>query len=364
MLLILLCSCSLISLVKSCTASDRAALLAVKSALNEPYLGIFKSWTGDDCCTNWYGVNCNPDSGRVTNLNLRGESQDPIFQKCGRTSGYMTGSISPEICKLDSLTSLVIADWKGISGEIPSCIPDSLTQLHELELVGNRLTGHIPANIGKFQKLKVLNFADNVLTGEIPTSVTNLGGSLMHLDLRGNQLTGQIPADFGKLGKLSRVLLSRNQLTGTIPSSITTMARLADLDLSTNKLTGSIPDQMGKMTVLSVLNLDSNDLSGTIPGSLLSDTGLNILNVSHNRLEGYIPDVFGAKSYFTALDLSYNNLKGHVPASLSKATYVGHLDLSHNHLCGSIPTSSPFDSLDAASFADNDCLCGNPLRTC
>ncbi|KAL2932430.1 hypothetical protein RDABS01_023821 [Bienertia sinuspersici] len=238
MLLILLCSCSLISLVKSCTASDRAALLAVKSALNEPYLGIFKSWTGDDCCTNWYGVNCNPDSGRVTKpqspRRVSGSNLPEVWPYLRLHDGLNQPrnlqarfSDEPRYCRLEG----------NLRARFPPAFPIPSYSSTSSSSWGNRLTGHIPANIGKFQKLKVLNFADNVLTGEIPTSVTNLGGSLMHLDLRK-------PANWNN------------------PSSITTMARLADLDLSTNKLTGSIPDQMGKMTVLSVLNLDSNDLSG------------------------------------------------------------------------------------------------------
>lgn len=347
--------------VNSCSPSDRAALLAFKSSLQEPYLGIFNSWTGNDCCLNWYGVSCDPNTGRVADLNLRGESEDPIFEKAGR-SGLMTGSISPEICKLDRLSIIVIADWKQISGEIPACVT-SIPNLRILDLVGNRISGEIPAEIGKLQGLTVLNVADNLISGTIPASIVNIAG-LMHLDLRNNQITGELPNDIGKLSMLSRALLGRNQITGSIPSSMANMYRLADLDLSMNQISGSIPDQIGKMPVLSTLNLDCNQISGEIPASLLKNTGLSILNISRNSIEGIVPDVFGSKSYFTALDLSYNNLKGPIPKSLSSAAYIGHLDMSHNHLCGPIPACSPFDHLEATSFSNNDCLCGMPLRTC
>ncbi|XP_025614995.2 uncharacterized protein [Arachis hypogaea] len=347
--------------VNGCSPSDKASLLAFKAALSEPYLGIFKTWSGDNCCLNWYGVSCDATAGRVSDINLRGESEDPIFEKAGR-SGYMTGKISPEICKLDHLTTLVVADWKAISGEIPPCIT-SLSNLRILDLIGNRISGEIPADIGKLQRLTVLNLADNTISGKIPASIVNLA-SLKHLDLSNNQLTGQIPNDIGKLAMMSRALMSRNQLTGPIPSSIASIYRLADLDLSGNRLSGSIPSGLGQMPVLSILNLDSNSFSGQIPSSLLSNPGMGILNLSRNGFEGTIPDVFGSKSYFMVLDLSYNNLKGRVPASLSSAKYIGHLDLSHNHLCGTIPMGSPFDHLEASSFSNNDCLCGNPLKTC
>ncbi|KAL2517661.1 Leucine-rich repeat (LRR) family protein [Abeliophyllum distichum] len=137
-----------------------------KAALHEPYLGIFNSWTGTDCCHNWYGVSCDPETQRVADINLRGESEDPIFRKAHRT-GYMTGTISPAICKLTRLSSLTIADWKGISGTIPPCIA-SLPFLRIIDLIGNQLTGEIPADIGRLSRLSVLNVADNQISGTIP----------------------------------------------------------------------------------------------------------------------------------------------------------------------------------------------------
>ncbi|KAF2317724.1 hypothetical protein GH714_039673 [Hevea brasiliensis] len=346
--------------VNSCPPSDRAALLAVKAALREPYLGIFNSWTGTDCCYKWYGVSCDPETHRVADLNLRGESEDPIFRKAGR-SGYMTGTISTSICKLERLSSLIIADWKGISGEIPRCIT-SLPFLRILDLIGNRLSGDLPADIGRLQRLTVLNVADNLISGEIPRSLTNLS-SMMHLDLRSNRISGPLPVNFGRLRMLSRALLSHNYISGSIPTSISNIYRLADLDLSLNRLSGTIPPSLGRMAVLATLNLDANKLSGVIPASLFN-SGISNLNLSKNAFEGYLPDVFSVRSYFTVLDLSYNGFRGPIPKSLSAASYIGHLDLSHNHLCGKIPAGAPFDHLEASSFAYNDCLCGKPLRAC
>ncbi|KDP20186.1 hypothetical protein JCGZ_07906 [Jatropha curcas] len=288
------------STVKSCPPSDRAALLAFRAALHEPYLGIFNSWTGIDCCHKWYGVSCDPETHRVADINLRGESEDPIFEKAGR-SGYMTGTISPSICKLERLSSLTIADWKGISGEIPRCIT-SLPFLRIVDLIGNRISGDLPADIGRLHRLTVLNVADNLISGEIPRSLTNLS-SLMHLDLRNNRISGPLPQDFGRLRMLSRALLSQNFISGRIPISVSKIYRLADLDLSVNRLSGAIPDSLGRMAVLATLNLDSNKLSGKIPPSLFN-SGISNLNLSKNAFQGYLPDVFSVRSYFTVLDLS------------------------------------------------------------
>ncbi|KAG7581693.1 Leucine-rich repeat [Arabidopsis suecica] len=359
--LLAVCFISVISVVRCCSPKDQTALNAFKSSLSEPNLGIFNTWSENtDCCKEWYGISCDPDSGRVTDILLRGESEDAIFQKAGR-SGYMSGSIDPAVCDLTALTSLVLADWKGITGEIPPCVT-SLASLRILDLAGNKITGEIPAEIGKLSKLAVLNLADNQMSGEIPSSLTSLV-ELKHLELTENGITGVIPADFGSLKMLSRVLLGRNELTGSIPESISGMERLVDLDLSRNHIEGPIPEWMGNMKVLSLLNLDCNSLTGSIPGSLLSNSGLDVANLSRNALEGSIPDVFGSKTYLVSLDLSHNSLSGRIPDSLSSAKFVGHLDISHNKLCGRIPTGSPFDHLEATSFSDNQCLCGGPLMT-
>ncbi|KAL6195154.1 hypothetical protein ACLB2K_030775 [Fragaria x ananassa] len=346
--------------VRACRPSDRAALLAFKASLHEPYLGIFKSWTGTDCCHKWYGVSCDQGTRRVADINLRGESEDPIFERAKRT-GYMTGTISPAICRLTRLSSITIADWKGISGEIPRCI-SNLPFLRILDLIGNKLTGPLPSDIGRLQRLTVLNVADNQISGPIPESLTKIT-SLMHLDLRNNKISGKLPQDFNRLTMLSRALLSKNMLTGPIPASISQIYRLADLDLSLNQLSGPIPASLGKMAVLATLNLDCNNITGTIPPSLIV-SGISNLNLSRNDLHGFIPNVFGPRSYFTVMDLSFNRLRGNIPSTISSASYVGHLDLSHNHLCGKIPVGSPFDHLEASSFTFNDCLCGKPLRAC
>ena len=55
-----------------CSAADRDALLSIRAALSEERLGLFSSWTGTDCCAGWYGVACDPTTGRVADLSLRG----------------------------------------------------------------------------------------------------------------------------------------------------------------------------------------------------------------------------------------------------------------------------------------------------
>ncbi|KAL6125072.1 hypothetical protein ACLB2K_077580 [Fragaria x ananassa] len=115
---------------------------------------------------------------------------------------------------------------------------------------------------------------------------------------------------------------------------------------------------------LSGEDIDNDSSSQTRFAIVFSFLILRIDVYPRNSIEGNIPDVFHGNSYFMVLDLSYNNLKGKIPGTLSSAKYIGHLDLSHNHLCGNILMGDPFDHMDASSFTNNDCLCGNPLSTC
>ncbi|CAN1181020.1 DNA damage-repair/toleration protein DRT100 [Linum perenne] len=68
----------------------------------------------------------------------------------------MIGTYSPSVCKLKHLSSLAIADWKGISGDIPLCLV-TLPFLSVLYLIENRLTGHLPSDTGRLHRLTVLN---------------------------------------------------------------------------------------------------------------------------------------------------------------------------------------------------------------
>ncbi|XP_019087418.1 PREDICTED: DNA-damage-repair/toleration protein DRT100-like [Camelina sativa] len=85
----------------------------------------------------------------------------------------MSGSIDPAVCDLSALTSFILADWKGITGEIPPCV-NSLASLRILDLNGNKITGEIHAEISKLSKLAVLNLAENQISGEILASLTSL----------------------------------------------------------------------------------------------------------------------------------------------------------------------------------------------
>jgi len=89
-------------------------------------------------------------------------------------------------------------------------IPDYVfnqTNLEELNVSNNQLTGAIQSQIGQLKKLKVLNASNNLMTG-VPAEVGQLT-NLQVLDLSNNQLTG-LPNELANLKNLQTFNISGN----------------------------------------------------------------------------------------------------------------------------------------------------------
>ncbi|MBT4277434.1 hypothetical protein HOD96_01670 [Candidatus Falkowbacteria bacterium] len=81
------------------------------------------------------------------------------------------------------------------------------TNLEELNVSGNKLTGAIQAEIRHLQKLKILNASNNFMTG-VPAEIGQLQ-NLEILNLSNNQLTG-LPYELGNLKNLKIFNISGN----------------------------------------------------------------------------------------------------------------------------------------------------------
>ena len=109
------------------------------------------------------------------------------------------------------LTGAPLSEWRGVT-------TDDDGRVTEIYLIGNNLSGEIPAALGKLSHLEGLYLARNDLSGSILTELGDLS-NLRTLMLFDNDLTGTIPYQLGNLGNLEEIHLGRNQLSGRIPHS-------------------------------------------------------------------------------------------------------------------------------------------------
>ena len=161
----------------------------------------------------------------------------------------------------------------GLSGPIPREL-GALTNLTELHLVSNRLTGEISPQLGELSNLRKLGPRRQPAKPEIfPTELSKLS-NLEHLDLALNRLTGEIPAGLANLANLTHLYLAGNQLTGCIPIGLEVVLvnDLHSLDLFSCGAGG--PDLV--VEVLQTLGLSSDRVAS--PGALIS-----VVAEVHNR---------------------------------------------------------------------------------
>lgn len=108
--------------------------------------------------------------------------------------------------------------------KLPSYVLD-LTNLVELNISGNEITGALPAEIRRLQNLQVLNASNNLMSG-VPAEIGQLK-NLRILNLANNQLTG-LPNELANLKNLTTFNLSGNNYSQTdldtiikgLPSSV------------------------------------------------------------------------------------------------------------------------------------------------
>eukprot|EP01018_Ginkgo_biloba_P009511 Gb_17558 [translate_table: standard] len=210
------------------------ALIAIKSGLSDPYSAL-ESWdiNSVDPCS-WRMVTCSAE-GSVSALGIPSQS--------------LSGTLSPSIQNLTNLQSIDKA----------KC---SIEFLGQIVLVLVMLT----------------------LTSRMPPSRL----------LQNNAISGQIPGELGKLDKLQTLDLSNNHFNGSIPSSLGKLKNLNYL-LRCLRCCLFIAHLVDVLYFHQLLpqkkRLNNNSLSGPCPKSLANITGLTLLDLSYNNLSGSVPRV-------------------------------------------------------------------------
>ncbi|CAL4996883.1 unnamed protein product [Urochloa decumbens] len=252
-----------------------------------------------------------------------------------------------------------------------------------LFLSSNRITGHIPKSICKFE-LAYINFANNLLEGEIPPCLGTL--NIISLDLSNNSLSGELPSALQNCTNMKHLDLARNNFSGRLPVWIGNLQALQFIRISHNMFSGSIPISITSLQCLLCLGIAHNRLSGSLPRDMLNLTamGLKFWAGSSHLLPpvcDYIEDGLHRDTGFTAvtkgqgvnyvslykiidmkmmsIDLSSNYLIGEIPRGIAALDALVILNLSRNHFSGTVPNQvGAMHSLESLDLSRNK-LCGD-----
>ncbi|BBH01630.1 Leucine-rich repeat transmembrane protein kinase [Prunus dulcis] len=256
-------------------------------------------------------------------------------------------------------------ELKGLN--LTGVIPDefgNLTHLEEIDLTRNYINGSIPASLSR-APLRILSLLGNRLSGSIPAAIGDFT-MLRELVLEDNQFDGPLPQSLGKLTDLERLLLSANNFTGTIPESLGNLKKLDDFRIDGSRLSGKIPSFIGNWTNLERLHIHGrphsfhhlfveklnsivrarssilriSDLNGSsMPFPNLTDTkNLETVTLRNCSISGLIPDYIGDLTKLTTLDLSFNKLTGEIPENIQGVDSLDYMFLTSNLLTGQVPS--------------------------
>ncbi|XP_015962021.1 MDIS1-interacting receptor like kinase 2-like [Arachis duranensis] len=361
----------LVQLVASQASIEEAiALLKWKSSLENQSQVVLSSWKNGTSPCRWGGIQCDHSNSvaimNLENLGLKGTlhslsfSSFPNLLSINIYNNFFHGTIPPQISNLSRVNHLNFSQnsfdgsipkemWTlkslerldlslcHLSGQALAASISNLSNLSFLDISDNyNLSGHIPPEVGKLNKLFRLSSGRNKLFGPIPKEIGMLT-SLWYLDLQGNTLSGTIPSTIGNMTNLQQLYLANNTLSGIIPPSIWNMSNLTLLWVNNNQLSGSIPASIDNLTNMDDLTLDKNHLSGSIPSTIGNMTKLNKLFLRHNQFSGSIPASLGNMNNLKVLSLQDNNLSGFIPATIGQLHKLYLLELSFNKLSGNIP---------------------------
>lgn len=345
---------------QACLHPDYPALISIYGATEGDSWVDNTGWQsgadGDQCdpCDGWYGVECD-GGGRVIGLdlnqnNLSGNiptalSNIRYLEELNLGGNGLSGRMPISLTRLDYLARLNLSN-NNLTGEILPALHE-MTRISQINLNDNQLVGAVP----EFDVLAPYMYSykanGNMLTA-LPSSFA-LATELEDIDLSDNQLSGDLDEEIFELEYLSFLNLSNNNLTGGLPQYIANSSGINYINISNNQLTGEVPESFGGLEQLVAIDIHNNDLGGLLPESMGMSTSVIDFNVSNNQFSGPLPTFI--QNFTTAynIDLSGNAFEGCIDSSFLEYCDVLDLDFSNNPL---------LENDDWATFcADKDGLC-------
>ncbi|KAI7756964.1 hypothetical protein M8C21_033432 [Ambrosia artemisiifolia] len=295
----------------------------------------YSNWNvASDSCSRGFGLN------KTVSINSRSGVME--------FGSNVTCNCTSTVCHISRI------QLKGLN--LAGVLPEefvNLTFLTEIDLSVNYINGTIPSRFSELP-LSILSLLGNRISGPIPEEIGDIS-TLEELVLEDNLLGGTLPQNLGRLSRLRRFIASANNFTGTIPESYARLTNLEDFRIDGSSLSGRIPDFIGNWTNLTRLDLQGTSMEGPIPLSIslltklkelrISDlagtstsrfpnmqamTQMNRLSLRNCLLTGPIPEDIGEPGNLKIIDLSFNTLSGPIPNSFQTLQFDA-IDLSYNN---------------------------------
>ncbi|XP_010529317.1 PREDICTED: leucine-rich repeat receptor-like serine/threonine-protein kinase BAM3 [Tarenaya hassleriana] len=248
------------------------------------------------------------------------------------SSNKLTGLIPRTLCSGRTLKILILFN-NFLFGPIPEDLGQCET-LSRIRMGQNYLTGKLPKDLIYSPNLSLLELQNNLLSGEIEVETRKAPSNLTQINLSNNRLSGSLPASIGNFSSLQILQLGSNRFTGQIPEEIGGLKSVLKLDMSRNNFSGKLPPGIGSCQSLTYLDLNHNQMSGPIPVQITQIKVLNYLNLSWNSLNQSIPVEIGSMKSLTSADFSHNNFSGSVPESGQFSFFNNTSFLGNPFLCG------------------------------
>ena len=360
-------------------AAERAALVALYNATGGSDWQNNSGWLSNAPVGDWFGVTTYSDTDeysarrveavrlkdnglagalppelgelrRLRELDLGASSYtctDGVCQPDSDNGNQLTGPIPSEWIRLNRLRTFDLAA-NPVTGPLPEWRVWP-RDLERLDLSGAQLAGGIPANLGNAPQLQHLDLSNNALTGSVPTRLGNLG-NLRLLALYNNQLSGPVPLELADLDNLTTLRLSGNQLSGCVPVGLKDVATndLASLGLDDCPVDTSDPVDRAALVAFyeSTGGPNWTDNTGWLSGAPVKDWEgvrtdengrvIQIVLPLHN-LSGTLPLDIGLLTKLNILQLSGNSLTGELPPTMGRLTELELIILGGNAFTSCIP---------------------------
>ncbi|KAK3439549.1 hypothetical protein EUGRSUZ_C04416 [Eucalyptus grandis] len=331
-----------------CWEQERVALLVLNPTLDLTY-SVDAGGSYFNCCS-WKGVECNPTTGRVTQLMLSYMRANHF----GFKTWYLNASLLLPFEELKSLdlSYNYLGGW--IAPEEPNLMSSRLSKLEVLDLSGNFLDDSILSILSTIPSLWHLFLRDSNLSGTLHVN----GGfnNLMELDISYNAIDAvAIVEGIKNLSHLENLYLDGVHLkdVGAVVRALGALSSLKILSLQDNIIEGTIIAQdfhnFSKLEQL-ILDYSSLNTSMGILSSLGPLTSLRLLSSSKSNLSGNLSDQSLCNLVkLEELDLSTNGITGGLPTCWRNMTSIRILNLADNEFTDSV-TSSPLTSLTSLEF--------------